>query len=180
MPRQLKDNHRIPANLPLAYFITLRTYGTWLHGDLRTSVTRSQNTYGTPRVEPNEAMHQSAQERLKHDPVVVDGRAADLIEKTVTEVCAKRSWKVFALKMRTNHLHIVVIGPVSPERILGDIKSWTTRRLREQGFIAPDVSPWVRHGSTPYLWTDERLMAAIEYVLTGQGSSLLGQEDAER
>jgi hypothetical protein len=33
-----KDMHRTLAATPLAYFITLRTYGTWLHGDDRGTV----------------------------------------------------------------------------------------------------------------------------------------------
>jgi REP element-mobilizing transposase RayT len=179
MPRQLKDIHRTPTNPPLAYFITFRTYGTWLHGDPRTSVDRNHNTYGAPRLEPNEAMQHSAHDRLKHDPITLDGQAADLVEKTVTEVCATRSWQLFAVKMRNNHLHVVVLGPVTPERILEDLKAWATRRLREHGFIDKQTRPWVRHGSTPYLWTPEMLHGAIDYVLTGQGPLLFGQ-DPER
>ena len=35
-------------NIPLAYFITFRAYGTWLHGDERGSVDRLHNTFGSP------------------------------------------------------------------------------------------------------------------------------------
>jgi hypothetical protein len=36
---------------PLAYLITVRTFGTWLHGDERSSVDEHNdlNIYGTPR-----------------------------------------------------------------------------------------------------------------------------------
>ena len=40
MVRDFDDNE-----FPLAYFISFRTYGTWLHGDERFSVDRKQNKY---------------------------------------------------------------------------------------------------------------------------------------
>ncbi len=37
---------------PLAYLITFRTYGTWLHGDERYSIDRhGKNIYGAPCIE---------------------------------------------------------------------------------------------------------------------------------
>ena len=41
-------------DIPLAYLISFRAYGTWLHGDRRGSVDRFHNRYGTPRIPPNE------------------------------------------------------------------------------------------------------------------------------
>lgn len=39
---------------PLAYLITFRTYGTWLHGDDRYSMDRHEkNIYRTPNVLPS-------------------------------------------------------------------------------------------------------------------------------
>jgi hypothetical protein len=46
--REFSDDHT-----PLAYLITFRSYGTWLHGDPRGSVDRFHNVYGTPRLPPN-------------------------------------------------------------------------------------------------------------------------------
>jgi hypothetical protein len=40
MVRDFDDNE-----FPLAYFISFRTYGTWLHGDERGSVNRKQIDY---------------------------------------------------------------------------------------------------------------------------------------
>ncbi|MGH9840991.1 MAG: hypothetical protein ACREEM_19730 [Blastocatellia bacterium] len=36
------------SRIPLAYLITFRCYGTWLHGDERGSVDRDHNIYRTP------------------------------------------------------------------------------------------------------------------------------------
>lgn len=41
------------AGQPLAYFITWRTYGTWLHGDERGSVQRGSSGPLAPPISPN-------------------------------------------------------------------------------------------------------------------------------
>jgi len=41
------------TDTPLAYFLSFRSYGTWLHGDKRGSVDRFHNKYGTPRLPEN-------------------------------------------------------------------------------------------------------------------------------
>jgi hypothetical protein len=48
-PHFESDHYRIP----LAYLITFRSYGTWLHGDPRGSVDRFHNVYGKPRLPPS-------------------------------------------------------------------------------------------------------------------------------
>jgi hypothetical protein len=40
-----------PPGLPLAYFITFSTYGSWLHGEEKGSVDRAHNLPGTPYLE---------------------------------------------------------------------------------------------------------------------------------
>ena len=170
----LADIHRKPGNLPLAYFLTVRTYGTWLHGDVRGSVDRLHNVRGTPRVAANAWLERSAAGRMKHGAVVFGAAAAALVEEAVRGLCTHRGWHLFAVNMRSNHLHVVVEAKVSAERALADMKARTTRRLREEGYIKAMERPWAVHGSTPYLWTTEQLLGAIEYVEHGQGGELRG------
>lgn len=60
---------------PIAYLITIRTYGTWLHGDKRSSVDlRRQNVYDTPRVRPNAALSKLMADKMKGPPFLLDGR----------------------------------------------------------------------------------------------------------
>lgn len=49
----------------MAYFISLRVYGTRLHGDKRGSVDRSHNVYGTPKIAPNSQLLTSDSKQLK-------------------------------------------------------------------------------------------------------------------
>jgi len=64
MPNR-KNMHRDLEELPLAYFLTLRTYGTWLHGDERGSVDAKHNCYNTPYTAPD----RGSNVRNKTEPV---------------------------------------------------------------------------------------------------------------
>jgi hypothetical protein len=56
---------------------------------------------------------------------------------------------------------------------MDSFKAYATRHLRKAGLLGECDKPWARHGSTPYLWTDEQLQKAIEYVIDGQGDERL-------
>lgn len=47
----MSDHEWDDSDQPLAYFITFRTHGTWLHGDQRGSVDRhGRNVFGADRI----------------------------------------------------------------------------------------------------------------------------------
>ena len=51
-------------------------------------------------------------------------------------------------------------------------KAYATRALRKAGLLALSIKPWVRHGSTRYLWKERHVENAVDYVLDGQGDEL--------
>ncbi len=165
--RDFDDN-----DFPLAYLITFRCYGTWLHGDERGSMDRKQNIYRTPKIPPNVRLERSDTRVLRHSPHVLDGRQRSVVDKAVREVCAHRRYLLRALNVRSNHVHAVVTASQKPESILNALKSYSTRALREAGLITPTVRPWARHGSTVYLWKDQHVSKAVAYVLLDQGDEL--------
>jgi hypothetical protein len=58
-------NEQPESGFPLAYLITIRTYGTWLHGDEKGSVDRHGfNTYGASRMSHNEKLKNLLKLRL--------------------------------------------------------------------------------------------------------------------
>src|SRR5437868_339150 len=73
--REWEDPGRIPmgdggtAGNPLAYFLTFRCYGTWLHGDGRGSVDALHNVPGTPRMAPNGRREEGARGRMRQQAV---------------------------------------------------------------------------------------------------------------
>ncbi len=171
MPK-LTDMHLPPSHPPLAYFITVGTYGTRLHGDDRLTIDRNHNTFGTPRVPPNPAKLSAERDRLKHPPTILTPQATKIVEQTIREVCTHRLWHLFDVAARTTHFHAIITAPVTAERVMNDLKAYATRRLREAALIPKDHQVWAQHGSTPHLYTNTELAAAIDYVHNRQGPPL--------
>jgi REP element-mobilizing transposase RayT len=154
---------------PLAYLITIRCYGTWLHGDERGSMDRRvHNRYGTPKIAPNKALQRAEAGLLKHPPVKLGDPQRAVIEASIREVCDNRGYLLHAVNARTNHVHSVVAAACKPEPVMNTFKAYATRHLREKGLMPPDVKPWSRHGSTRYLWKPHHVDRAIDYVINGQ------------
>jgi len=100
--RDFDDNE-----FPLAYLITLRTYGTWLHGDERGSMDRKHNVYGTSKIKPNPVLHKSDTKQLRHPPVTLNARQRPVVEQAIREVCDHRPYVLRGINVRTNHVHAV-------------------------------------------------------------------------
>ena len=158
---------------PLAYLITFRTYGTWLHGDERGSVNRFRNTFGTRYLPANDKWIKTNQARLKRETVILDAKQRRCVEKAVRETCRKRGWTLLAINVRTNHVHCVVsIGESRSSIALNALKANATRVMRETGNWLEFGSPWVDKGSCRNLWNERSVDRAVNYVLYGQGDEL--------
>ena len=156
----------------LGYLITFTTYGTWLHGDKRGSVDRDHNTPGTPHVDPNALRLQHEADLLKHPPVLLSADRRAVVHRTIVDVCEHHDWTLHTFNVRSNHVHVVVSAPESPERVMNDFKSWATRGLVAAGLIHRGTVVWTRHGSTRYLWKPQHMVAACQYVSEHQGTDL--------
>jgi len=155
------------------YLITFRCYGTWLHGEERGSVDRRwYNRFGTPKIKPDGEMAESKTRLMKSEPFLLGIEERKVVEDAIREVCGVRAYGLFAINVRTNHTHSVVSNGGKPERMMDSFKAYATRALRERGLLATEARAWSRHGSTRYLWTDEHISAAVEYVANGQGGEL--------
>src|SRR5262249_27026218 len=106
------------TDTPLAYFISFRSCGTWLHGDRRGSIDRFHNRYGEPYLPPNRAWQRHNRKQVKTDPFVLGARERGSVEKTIRETCSIRNWHLHALNVRTNHVHTVVTANRKPELVL--------------------------------------------------------------
>jgi hypothetical protein len=106
------------SRIPLAYLITFRCYGTWLHGDARGSVDRDHNVYHTPFLSRDTKREHEEQLRLKHAPVELNEARRITVEAAVRGVCVQRGWALHAINVRTNHVHSVVTAGCRPEKIL--------------------------------------------------------------
>ena len=165
------------TDTPLAYFLSFRSYGTWLHGDKRGSVDRFHNKYGSPRLPENARWFKYNQTSLRAEPLILGPNERSVIKETIRETCDIRKWSLIALNVRTNHVHVVVTAALDPELVLNALKANATRRLREDKLWPHSFSPWVRKGSKRRLWNEQSLARAIDYVLYGQGDELPDFED---
>jgi REP element-mobilizing transposase RayT len=155
------------------YLITFRCYGTWLHGDERGSMDRRfYNTYGTPNIPADPKRERRKSTQLKTQPFTLGAHERRVVEEAIREVCIHRSYVLYALNVRTNHVHLVVSNSGEPERMMDSFKAYSTRALRSAGLIGADERPWSRHGSTRYLWSEEHIATAVDYVVKGQGHEL--------
>jgi REP element-mobilizing transposase RayT len=166
----------------LAYFITFTTYGAWLHGRAPGAVDREHNVVGTPFLPPDPEMETARRAAMRQDPYILDEPKRTVVLRTIREVATHRGWKLWAVHVRTNHVHIVVTASPKPEKVMADFKAWASRRLREAFDESPDRDRWTQHGSTRYLNTQDTLEAAIAYVIDQQGDPMAcydGRNDNE-
>jgi REP element-mobilizing transposase RayT len=159
-------------DIPLAYLITIRTYGTWLHGDKRSSVDRHEqlNAFGGPKRSSYPKLESRMRSSMKSRLFVFDEIQREVVKEAIEEVAVHRGFTINAINVRTNHAHIVVRATCKPEKVADSFKSYSTRKLRDRGLVSRDQKVWSRGRSRRYLWKGEHLVGAIDYVLYCQGS----------
>src|SRR5256885_12318780 len=126
------------TDIPLAYFISFRTYGTWLHGDKRGSIDRFHNRYRSPYIPPNKNWQAHNQQQLKAKPLILKARHRNSVEAAIRETCDVRKWQLQAINVRTNHLHTVVSAGLEKASILlNAFKAKAPPPLRQERILPP-------------------------------------------
>jgi REP element-mobilizing transposase RayT len=156
----------------IAYLITFRTYGTWLPGKGDGTVDRRRNMRGRPTEPSSTKLLAHARGQLSQPLVRLGARDRAHVTAAIQGVCAHRRWKLHALSVRSNHVHVVVTTNGTPERAMTDFKSYATRSLRLASITRSEERVWARHGSTRHLHDELSLHSAIAYVLNEQGTDL--------
>jgi REP element-mobilizing transposase RayT len=133
-----------------------------LPGDPRGWVKQTESGIQNPCPERQEL----AATTLRQSPVTLDSKARLIVEQTVRDHCQIRGWRLDALNVRTNHVHIVVAANVRPERVMEQFKAWCSRRLNES--MGRRDKWWTEHGSTKWINDEAYHHNAIRYVLEGQ------------
>ncbi|MEP7148278.1 MAG: transposase [Acidobacteriota bacterium] len=155
---------------PLAYLLTFRTFGTWLHGDSRWSVGRSRRSPRESKlIQPNVPLNEKMADEMNQAPVILNKNQRDAVELAISEVCENRGYSLRAVNARTNHVHSVVTAQIKPERIINTFKAYSTRKLRDANLFPRDLRVWSCGRSRRYLWKPRNVLAAIDYVLYSQG-----------
>lgn len=156
---------------PLAYFLTWRTYGTWLPGDERGWINNDNNLAGHPVGSHDSVLHDRAEAAMRSKSFLLNGEARQTVDLAIAGVCAHKKWTLIARSARSNHVHVVLSCNDSPEKAMNTLKAWATRRLRETDEVGPEQDVWARHGSTIWLWTAEQVERKRDYVMRPQDNS---------
>jgi REP element-mobilizing transposase RayT len=161
------------TDVPLAYLITFRCRGTWLHGDERGSIDRFNNTYASPFLPPNEKWQRYNQTVLKGKATYLTAKRRTAVERAIRDTCAHRTRHLFAVNVRTNHVHsVVAAGSAKTSSVIHAFKANATREMRQVRCWPHSYSPWVDKGSKRKLWNENSIALAVDYVLNGQGNAL--------
>jgi REP element-mobilizing transposase RayT len=157
------------------WFLTWTTYGSWLPGDPRgfvgtyrdeTGAKRLDNTSGEPYAADRRSLAQHAKDRLRGPPVMLRREHAEELLRQFAETARRRGWRLRAVAVMSNHVHIVVgvPGDPDPERILADFKSYGSRSLNRRWGKRPSATWWTESGSKRPLKRELAVVGAIEYV----------------
>lgn len=150
-------------NDPIAFFLTVATYGTWLPGDPRGWVEYRHGWQLPDRVREFEARL-----RMGEDACILTRELRTIVEHQVAETCGYRGWVLHAVNCRSNHMHIVVSAAnVTPNKVRSDLKAWSTRRLKQYSGLTRD-NWWAERGSIRWIFGVEVLELVVEYVKEAQ------------
>ncbi|QDV79667.1 transposase [Botrimarina mediterranea] len=172
------------------WLLTSTTYGTWLPGDARGSVTSVRDyrpgdgspatriehaRYGEAWEPQAKGLRRSAESTLKGPPVLLIPEQAQCLLSEFQRTASHHGWRLSAVALMANHVHLVVGLPreTSSVTALQDFKAYGSRVLNKD-FGKPKSSTWwTKSGSRRLLPDEEALVAAINYVLHRQANPLL-------
>jgi REP element-mobilizing transposase RayT len=148
---------------PIAFFLTIATYGTWLPGDARGWV---EYRHGWQLPDP--VLELESRARMTEDACLLTADERAIVQKQVAETCQHRGWTLHAVNCRSNHMHAVISAPgVHPKKIRADLKAWCTRRLKELS-DATRENWWADRGSIRWIFDDQGLETVIVYATDAQ------------
>ncbi len=145
-------------------FITWTVYGTFLPGDARGW--RHRNVGPRVAIPKLDAWHR---ERLNHEIITLDESMRAKVDAAIREICTFRFWPLWALAVRSNHVHVVVTAPeYKPTLVRDQLKAKATRELRRV-FSAWNNRPvWAVKGDIEYLDSVEEIGQCVAYASEAQ------------
>jgi hypothetical protein len=159
------------------WLLNWTTYGSWLPGDPRGSVTtvrsgpgsgprRRHNLPGTPHEAPMPRLQRAAQAELKGPPIFLATDQANVLLAQFHETAAIRKWLLIAVAIMRNHAHVEVgvPGDPDPEVLLRDFKAYGSRALNKQWPRPASDTWWTESGSKRKLKDDEAILGAARYI----------------
>jgi REP element-mobilizing transposase RayT len=93
----------------------------------------------------------------------------EVADAAVREICQVRSWTLWAVSTRSNHVHVVVTAPnYKPTLVRDQLKAKVTRDLRQLFDVWKDRPVWTVQGDIEYLDDESDVEQCVAYVLEAQ------------
>ena len=160
--------------MPLAYFITFSTYGTWLHGTDKGkgSVDRDHKECGGEFAAADPGRVDGVREAMTQPPYLLDAVRRTVVCDAIVALARVKGWRLLAVHVRSNHVHVVIAADREADRLMADLKARASRDLNRAGLDAADRKRWTRHGNTLHLFTPEQVGQKVVYTLDEQGTPM--------
>ena len=105
---------------------------------------------------------------MKGEAVLLRPADRCAVEQACREHCEHRSWHLFAVSARTNHVHVVVAASAPRETVRDQLKANCTGGLRRQAQPLNVERTWTRGGDIELLDTVDEINACVLYVSEAQ------------
>jgi REP element-mobilizing transposase RayT len=172
------------------WFFTWRTYGSWLPGEegfvgyYRASDGTSaiDNIPGELPTGPIPPLERYARGAMNGEPVILTPQQAKTLLAQFHETSAYKQWRLDAVAVMTNHVHLVfgVPGDPDPAELLKCWKSYASRALNRLG-PRPIAPRWFADGgSKRRLVDEENWIGAVRYVMDQAGALLIWLSEQAR
>jgi REP element-mobilizing transposase RayT len=165
------------------WLLTSTTYGTWLPGDERGFVGRvwdarpddpatdalrlQHDQKDQPYDQDIPGLKRESQRLMKGPPIFLNAEQAEAVLAQFKETATFRGWTLHAASVMANHFHAIIeaMDDVMSDDILGDLKSYASRRLNKACGKPQSGTWWTASGSKRPLREPDRLFVPIRYVL---------------
>lgn len=151
-------------HLPLAFHITISTFGTRLHGDPRGTVDRDHNAFGEP-VLPTNVARQARERSLQQFPaVILLLEQCRYLEEVGADIATRGGWTLHTIAAAADHLHALISADAEGAVVRRLWKRWLSQALSQRWSLAPGAKWWADGGSVKWIWDDAYLRIASEYI----------------
>ncbi|WP_197527133.1 transposase [Pirellulimonas nuda] len=120
-------------------------------------------------------LHHSAAQAMKGDPVRLSRAQAQVVVLQLRETASYRGWALLAVAVMANHFHVVMSASndSDPQKILNDLKAYTSRALNRKFGKPASARWWTSGGSKRRLFNNAAIGGAIHYVRFKQFNPLI-------
>ncbi|HYO24273.1 MAG TPA: hypothetical protein VEQ85_04925 [Lacipirellulaceae bacterium] len=109
------------------------------------------------------------QRRLKHDVLVLGPAERAVVERECQRHCLHRGWHVWAINVRSTHVHVVATAAgCSGKTVRDQLKANGTRGLRESWPRFCDRPVWTAGGDWSCVNSEDELQPVCAYVRDAQ------------